>query len=203
MDRHAIDADPDGAVSRRAVLAATGAAGLVALAGCSGSDGERPDPISLDDEQSCDVCGMVIEMHPGPVGQAFYDDEDALPEGRDADEPAHFCSSLCTYNYVFDQEGLGSDPTVTYLTDYTAVGDEWEVYDEEGMLFITEHLEAEYFADVDDLTLVAGSDARGAMGQSIIGFSDADDAEAFTEEYGGDLIDHGDVTQELIDGLGN
>ncbi|WP_255194374.1 nitrous oxide reductase accessory protein NosL [Natronobeatus ordinarius] len=201
MERHTTS-NHGPCASRRAVLVATGTAGLAALAGCFGDDGEVPDPISLDDEQSCEVCGMIVEMHPGPSGQAFYADEDALPAGRDVDEPAYFCSSLCAYDYVFDQKDLGFDPTVLYLTDYTAVGDDWEVYDEQGMLFITEHIEAEYFADATELTLVAGSDAYGAMGQSIVGFSDADDANAFAEEYGGHILEHDEISRELIDGLG-
>lgn len=201
MDRHANCPDSAPVASRRAVLVTAGGAGVAALAGCLGND-EVPDPVSLDDEQSCEVCGMIVEMHPGPSGQAFYDDADALPADRDGDEPAYFCSSLCAYDYVFDQEELGFEPTVLYLTDYTAVGDDWEVYDEQGMLFITEHIEAEYFADATELTLVAGSDAHGAMGQSVVGFSDPDDADAFAGEYGGHVLDHDDVNRELIDGLG-
>lgn len=202
MDRRAIRTSLEGTPSRRAVLAATGAVGVASLAGCFGSDEDHPDPVSLDDGQACDVCGMIIDSHPGPVGQSFYDDEDALPADRDDNEPAYFCSSLCTYGYRFDQEDFGHEPIVTYLTDYTAVGDDWEVYDEQGMLFITAHLEADVQADVTDLTLVAGSEARGAMGESIVGFSDADDAETFADEYGGIILEHGDVNRELVDGLG-
>lgn len=185
-----------GSTTRRRFVA--GAVGLVAVSGCLG-DEDAPDPIALDAGQSCEVCQMVIEEHPGPVGQAFYDDEGALPEGRDVDEPACFCSSTCTYEYVLDEADLGADPVVVYLTDYSTV--DWEVYDEQGVEFITSHLEAEAFGDAEGLTLVAGSDALGAMGQSLIGFSETADAEAFADDHGGQLVDHDDVSRELIDGL--
>ncbi len=185
-----------GAVTRRRFV--VGAVGLAAVSGCLGN-GEVPDPVALDDGQSCEVCQMVIEEPPGPVGQAFYDEEEALPEGRDVDEPACFCSSTCTYEYVLDEADLGTDPVVVYLTDYSTV--DWEVYEEQGIEFVTAHLEAEAFGDAEGLTLVAGSDALGAMGQSMIGFSEAADAEAFVDDHGGQLVDHDDVSRELIDGL--
>jgi len=39
---------------------------------------------------------------------------------------------------------------------------------------------------------------NGAMGRSIIGFSDPDDAAAFEDEYGGDLYDHDEIDSELV-----
>ena len=202
MTRESSQAGPEADLTRRALLAAGGTVGVVAFAGCMGNDEDAPDPVSLDEGQACDVCGMQIDAHPGPSGQAFYGEGEALPADRDQDEPAYFCSSLCSYDYVFDQEDLGYDPTVLYLTNYSEV-DDWEVYEEEDILFITAHLDAEFFADATGLTMVAGSEVLGAMGQSIVGFSGADDAEAFAEEYGGNVVDHDDVSRELVDGLGS
>ncbi len=181
--------------TRRDVLVATGVAGAAALAGCLGGD-DAPEPVSLDDEQVCDECGMVIEHHPGPVGQAFYDED--LPEGRDG--PAWFCSGTCTYTWVFDQEDRGHEPTIIYATDYSTV--DWELSGEDGVTFISAHLEAENQVDVTDLTMVVGSDVHGAMGEELIGFSDRDDAESFADEHGGELVTHDQVTRELIDSLG-
>ena len=184
--------------TRRVFLAGTAAGGVAILAGCIG-DEDVPDPITLSD-QSCEECNMVINQHPGPVGQAFYDDiQELVGEDRDEDDPAWFCSTTCAYHFVFEQEGMGHEPQVIYITDYSEV--DWEVVGEDDASQISAHLEAEHFADVTDLTLVADSDLEGAMGGSIIGFSDGDDAADFMEEHGGVEITHDDVDRELLSAL--
>lgn len=180
-------------VSRRTVLVGTAGAGLTALAGCLGENGDVPDPITIDDEQVCDQCTMVIGQHPGPNGQTHYENpEEVLGEDR----PAQFCASTCAYTHTFDQEDAGHDPQVMYLTDYSSV--EYDVEQDAGIEEITSHSEAAAFANAEDLTLVVDSDVLGAMGPSMIGFTDAEEAETFQAEYGGDLYDHDDVTAELV-----
>ena len=196
------DLERERETTRRVFLAGTGAVGLAALAGCLGEE-EAPDPITLSD-QSCDQCGMVIDQYNGPVGQAFYEED--VPEGR-GDDPAWFCSSTCTYQFVFDEEDLGHDPLGIYLTDYSNV--DWDVVEEERQAgdetvvdtYISAHLEAEDFADATDLTMVADSDLEGAMGTSIIGFSDSEDAQTFLEEHGGIELEHDQIDREVLSGL--
>lgn len=186
---------PDG-VDRRRLLSGTAvlfAVPIAGVAGCLGDD--RPDPIALDGEQSCDQCGMVISEHPGPAGQTHF--EGNVPEGRDA--PAWFCSSKCTYNYTFDRVDQGATVVVTYLTDYSAV--DYSVEGEGDSLVITAHLGADTFSPAADLVHVAGSDVDGAMGSALIPFSGTGDAEGFASEYGGDVVSHDDVTRDLLAGL--
>lgn len=184
------------AVTRRGVLSGAAAASVVPLAGLAGClGGDVPEPVSLDGDQTCDHCGMVISEHPGPAGQTFF--EGNVPEGRDG--PAWFCSSKCTYNYGFQREEEGRSVEVSYLTDYSGV--DYSVEGEGGSLVITAHLEADAFADASELVLVAGSDVQGAMGSSLIPFSDTADAEAFAEEYGGEVVPHAEVTPDLLAGL--
>jgi len=73
--------------------------------------------------------------------------------------------------------------------------------EEGGELVISAHLEAEAFTRAGELTYAVDSDVQGAMGGSLIGFSDADDADAFTEEYGGTRVEHGDITREMVASL--
>lgn len=40
------------------------------------------------------------------------------------------------------------------------------------------------------------------MGQDIIGFSEGVDAQTFQDTYGGERLEHADVTRELVDSLG-
>ncbi|MCU4743706.1 nitrous oxide reductase accessory protein NosL [Halobacteria archaeon AArc-m2/3/4] len=172
-----------------------GSVGL--FAGCLGNDADRPDPISLEDGGNCDYCGMVLESHSGSKGQAFYGDD--VPEAHDG--PAWFCSGTCTYNYVFDQEDVGLEPTAIYLTDYSAV--EYSLSSENGEAFISAHLTADVFSSVEDLAFAVGSDVYGAMGPDLVGFGDRADAEAFVDEHGGELYEHDDVSRELLSTLDN
>lgn len=181
-------------ISRRRILTVAGAGSVVALAGCLGEDEDAPDPVSLDEGQACDQCGMVIDDHPGPAGQIYF--EGGRPEGRDG--PARFCSGVCTFEYHFDAEDDGSTPIETYLTDYSGV--DYSVSDEEEP-FISAHLAAEYFAPASTLQFVVETDVRGAMGPDLIPFGDGDDADDFAAEYDGTVISEGEISRELIDSL--
>ena len=179
--------------SRRTVLTALGSGLAVGVAGCLGGE-DLPEPVSLDDGQACDECGMEIEQHPGPTGQVFFDDHPA-----DEDRPAWFCSGTCTFSYRFDREDEGLDPIVTYLTDYSAV--DYSVEGDGEDPAITAHLSAGDHRDAAGLSVVVGSDVEGAMGPELIPFSDSEEAEAFADEYGGDVRTTGDVDRELVDSI--
>lgn len=198
MSKHEIESK---APTRRAVLATVAVGGVGSVAGCLGGGGERPDPIALEDGQECDNCGMRIEMHPGPVGETFYGDDapPTLPEDRE-DGIAWFCSSTCMYNYGLENEERGHEPIVSYGTDYSGV--EYQLTEEGGATVISAHLEAEAFADVTELVFVVNSDVEGAMGASMIGFTDEGDAESFADEHGGELLGDDDITREVLSGLG-
>lgn len=187
--------------TRRAILATVVAGGIATVAGCLGDDRDGPEPVALDAGQECDQCNMRIEMHPGPVGQAFYGDDapSTLPDDRE-NGVAWFCSSTCTYHYILENEERGYEPQISYGTDYSSV--DYELRDDSGTTVISAHLEAEAFVDLRDLSFVADSDVEGAMGGSLIGFSDRDDAEDFAAEHGGEIIVHDDVTREVLSGLG-
>lgn len=188
-----------GNLSRRAYLLTATASGVALLAGCLGGGGETtvPDPVDIEDDQACDQCDMRITMHPGPVGQAYYLDDtpEDLPDDRE-DGHARFCSSSCTYVYTLERD---PSPAGIYTTDYATV--DYTVQTDAGTPVIDAHFEADAFADVEELTYVVDSDVEGAMGGSLIGFSESADAEAFRDEYGGELVEHGDVTLELVRGL--
>ncbi|MDQ2049993.1 nitrous oxide reductase accessory protein NosL [Natronolimnohabitans sp. A-GB9] len=194
MDQSNSPTGTDRPLSRRTVLGSLGVASLGAIAGCLDDDAEVPDPVTIDDDHECEWCTMVISQHPGPVGQAHYEEPTELFE---EDRPGYFCSSLCTYAFTFDNEAE-AEPEVIYLTDYSLDTVDWEVEDDQGALVLSRHLEADTFSDVDDLTMVVDSEVQGAMGDSIVGFNDGDDADDFADEYGGDIYDHDEISQELV-----
>ncbi|MBP1922103.1 nitrous oxide reductase accessory protein NosL [Halorubrum alkaliphilum] len=185
----------DSDVNRRTVLTGVSTGMALAVAGCLGGEGD-PDiePIALDGERSCDQCGMIVEDHPGPVGQIHFADDE--PEGG---RPGQFCSSSCTYRYRFDEEDAGREPLVTFLTDYSRV--DQEAFEEGSDVLFSSHVESEAFASTAHLTVVAGSDVVGSMGPELIPFSDSADVDSFQETYGGQEMDAGAVDRTVIEGL--
>jgi nitrous oxide reductase accessory protein NosL len=180
-------------VTRREVTKSAAAVTVAALAGCTGE--ETPDPVDIESGDECDECGMVITDHPGPVGEAYFEENSPA----DGDEPAKFCSASCAYRYTIDRENEGWSTVAMFLTDYSSV--DYEVSGSETKL-ISAHFEAAAFAATDALDVVVDSDVEGAMGSSLIPFSETDDAEAFADEYGGQRMAATDVTDETLAGIG-
>lgn len=182
-NHHERIAAADRSYTRRTVLAATA---LVALAGCMGDDEEAveiPDPVSLNERQVCDSCGMVIADHPGPDGEIYY--REGRPEDRDG--PAWFCSIDCMNSYNSEKVRLGWEPIVSYTTDYSAV--DYEIVKQGGDTYISSHPEQEAFADVEDLAYVVDTAIEGAMGATPVPFSTRDEAEAFADEHDGSVVE--------------
>jgi nitrous oxide reductase accessory protein NosL len=184
------------AVGRRHVLG-TVAATTAALAGCAGGSGgteDAPAAVTLTDDDTCDVCGMVIPNHPGPSTEIFYADRE--PNGHA--NPARFDSTWEAFEFDFAREGWTRE--AFYVTDYSAV--DFEIRTDDGEKLISTHPEREAFVDAEAVTFVVDSEVVGAMGRDLIGFSDRSDAEAFQADHGGDLATFDDVTPTMIGGLG-
>jgi copper chaperone NosL len=184
----------DHGLSRRRVLRGTVGLGAVALAGCLGggeeTPAEAPDPIALDDGQTCDVCGMIIAEGYGPNGQVAYDGD--YPPDRDG--LAHYDSVRELYADRFAQADRGTDAIVTYVTDYSTVDYEMETRD--GDRYITGSVAADTFVEASAVVFVADSGVQGAMGADFLPFSQRSDAEAFVDAEGGRVVE--DVTPDLV-----
>ncbi len=176
-------------IGRRRTLGLFGTVAVSSIAGCLGET-DTPEPVDLDDGQSCDNCEMVIEDQPGTTGQIFF--EENRPDDRDG--PAWFCSGSCAYSYQFERLDEGWSPTVTYLTDYSAV--DYELFGDGDR--ISAHLSADAYASDTELSLVVDSDVMGAMGTAIVPFSEPSDAANFVEEHGGETITAEEVSRELV-----
>ncbi|OYR57524.1 nitrous oxide reductase accessory protein NosL [Halorubrum ezzemoulense] len=181
-------------IPRRRLLAGLAAGGAAAVAGCAGGGSESVSPVSIDDDQACDQCGMIVADHPGTVGQVHFEDDE--PEGG---RPAQFCSGTCTYTYRFDAADAGRTPVATFLTDYSAV--DQEVFEEGGDTMFSSHVESEAFARETTLTVVARSEVIGAMGPDLVPFTDEDDVEDFVAEYGGEAMPATEVDRATLEAL--
>lgn len=194
-------------LTRRRLLGAGAAGGLAGFAGCIGGltgslgGADVPEPVAIDEGQTCEQCNMVIARHPGPVAQTYYLDD--APPALEEREDGHgrFCSTWCHYRYVSEMRDRDYNPVGSYATDYSTV--EYQIGEDAGTLVIdpSPHLGAESFSRIESLSFVVDSDAEGAMGGSLIGFSDEDDAAEFVNEYGGDVLAEDEITPELISAL--
>ncbi|WP_440771968.1 nitrous oxide reductase accessory protein NosL [Natronorubrum sp. DTA28] len=177
--------------TRRRILLSTGTLATAALAGCLGSGGpddEAAEPVDLTEGQECDVCGMTIADHFGPAGQVFY--ADGEPEDRDG--PARFDSVAELLVFHAEREARGWEKRATFVTDYSSV--EYDLLEGDDRLHISTHAAAEDFADATELHYVADSEVHGAMGEDFLPFSDREEAEAFAEEYGGEVLGWGELS---------
>jgi nitrous oxide reductase accessory protein NosL len=187
-------ADGDG-VTRRRVIQTGAAITGTALAGClgNGGGGDVPEPIALTADQQCDVCGMVIEKHPGPDGQIFF--RDNAPQGHD--NPARFDAlKQCMFPYLWEKQSLGWKASAIYVTDYSSV--DFNVNTQGGNAYMSSHPEKEAFAEAQDLYYVVNSDVQGAMGYDFMPFSVESDATAYAEEWGGQVVQYGDIDEALV-----
>lgn len=185
-------------VTRRGFLAtsALSVASVSAVSGCLGGTRTEHEPVGLDDGSTCDMCGMVIEDHPGPVAQTFYAGD--VPD--DSDEPAKFCSVSDMYRYHFEEVQGSNDDVVPviarFVTDYSSVD---YTVDDEG--YISSHPEREAFAHTDDVLYAVDTGVLGAMGSALVPFSSTDEATEFAEERGGETLQPGSVTADILDAV--
>lgn len=180
------------------MLVGIGSLGAAAFAGCLGGSGtptpQAPDPVTISDEATCDVCGMVISQHPGPSAQVFYADE----RPNDHDNPARFDSTWEAFKFDFEREDWTRQSF--YVTDYSSV--DYRISTDDGQQLISRHVGAATFVDATEVTFVAASSVIGTMGEDLIGFSSRDDAESFRADHGGELVTFDEVTPTLISQLG-
>jgi copper chaperone NosL len=187
---------PDTVVSRtrRQVLFAGGTVLAASLAGCSGdTDESPPEPVTLAAGLTCDVCGMVVADHPGPIGEIFY--ADTSPSGHD--NPARFDSLRgCLFPYYFEHERNDWMATAVYVTDYSKV--DATVADRDGDTFISSHTGATSFTDATEAVFVVGSGVQGAMGPDIIPFGQAAEADDFVADQGGEVLSFDEITPATL-----
>ncbi|MGQ4880679.1 nitrous oxide reductase accessory protein NosL [Billgrantia sp. LNSP4103-1] len=145
------------------------------LAGCGESEPvvlAAAEPIESGD--SCHVCGMLIDEHPGPKGEAFLD------KGTSA---LKFCSTTELFAFLRQPENE-SRLSHAYVHDVAAAP--WPRPDDGAFILASE---AWY---------VAGHDQRGSMGHTLASFKERHHAEAFAETHGGELYSFEEIDLDLL-----
>ncbi len=149
------------------------------LAGCGESEPEAlaaAQPIEAGD--SCHVCGMLIEEHPGPKGEAFLEAQG---------EALKFCSTLDLFAFLKQPE---NETRLSHAYVHDIGVTPWGQPSDEAFILASE---AWY---------VVGHDRRGSMGHTLASFAEQADADAFREAHGGELVAYEEIDLDLLGRLG-
>lgn len=153
-----------------AVALAMGGAGW--LAGCSKSETAPVQAVEIDRNTVDSLDGMILLDYPGPKGQIHYADG----------KPDFFCDTVGMFAVYLKPE---QERPVRALFVQDMAQAEWKN-------------PTGHWIDAKAAFYVAGSKARGAMGQTLASFARADDARAFATKEGGQVIRFDQVTPDRV-----
>lgn len=151
------------------------------LAACANSTGQQHQrAVAIEPGDTCAVCGMYIEHHPGPRGEAYV---------RGSVEPLKFGSTRDFFAYVTQPDVTGQLGRV-FVQDTARI--DWD----------HPSSSADTFIDARHAYYVAWQPLAGAMGPTLASFARRADARAFIARHGGRMLRFEQITPELISSLG-
>lgn len=151
--------------------------GLIA---CSDKPKEVETPIAMEapDDATGYYCGMLLPEHEGPKGQIHL---------ASRDHPIWFTSVHDTIVFTRLPEEP-RDITAVYVHDM-GQGNDWDQ-------------PRDLWVDANDAWFVIGSEKRGGMGMpEAVPFSVREDAEAFVDQYGGEIAQLDEIPDDYFSGL--
>ncbi|KGJ87869.1 nitrous oxide reductase accessory protein NosL [Thalassotalea sp. ND16A] len=120
---------------------------------------------AIESSDECHLCGMLISNFSGPKGELYRKDR--------AEKIHKFCSTRDMFSFYLDPENK-RNVTSIYVHDMSKMP--WDEPNDG------------YFIDARVAWFVTGSSKTGAMGKTLASFSKESDANAFAEEFGGDVL---------------
>lgn len=147
--------------------------GILALAGCSQSDVEKPVvAVEFDRSTACVLDGMALADFPGPKAQIHY-------QGQA--QPDFFCDTVEMFSIYLQPEQQRRVRAI-FVQDMGKA--EWD------------HPQGNWI-DARKAFYVVGSKARGSMGATIASFATAADGRAFAAKQGGKLLPFAEVRPDM------
>lgn len=122
----------------------------------------------------CPVCSMKVLGWPGPKGQLFL---------TSSDKPLFFDNTVDLMTYVLHPDHAGRVSKV-YVQDMTRA--DWDQPD------------VAPWIDARQAWFVAGHSRMGSMGPTLASFGDKQSAQAFRDQYQGELLSYQDINPELL-----
>lgn len=147
------------------------------LVACDGQQvAPPPPPVELTSDATGFYCSMTVAEHAGPKAQVFV---------SDAAVPLWFPSVRDMFAYTMLPEE-NQDIRAIYVSDTGATDDYADVA--EGA-----------WIEARDALYVLGSEIEGGMGlPEAVPFADRDQAAAFTEKHGGEIVPFNQVSPDFV-----
>jgi copper chaperone NosL len=135
--------------------------------------------VALETADECHLCGMLITNFSGPKGELF---RKGITEAE-SNTVKKFCSTRDLFSFYLDPENTRN---VTTILVHDMSKSPWQ------------HPDDQYFIDARQAWFVTGSNKIGAMGKTLASFSLKVDANAFAQEFGGQVIPFKDINFEAL-----
>ncbi|OUR63563.1 nitrous oxide reductase accessory protein NosL [Colwellia sp. 39_35_sub15_T18] len=153
---------------------------LTSLIACSDHEKQRQviqQAVAMESSDECHLCGMLITRFDGPKGEVFRKEL--------GDKVFKFCSTRDMFSYYLDPE---NQRNVAQML----------VHDMSKMPWGSDSIDDKYFIDAKIAWYVAGSEKTGAMGKTLASFSQEHDAQAFANEFGGQVVTFEQINIDLL-----
>ncbi|TAN25119.1 MAG: nitrous oxide reductase [Castellaniella sp.] len=137
-------------------------------------------PVAIEDDDICAVCGMYIKDSPGPRGEAYV-------EGHK--QPLKFDSTRDFFAYILQPDNA------TRLQNLF-------VQDSARINWAHPSNSADSFTDARTAYYVGWQPLLGSMGPTLASFARKEDADQFIRDHGGHLLRFDEITPEMISLLG-
>lgn len=151
-------------------------AAALLLAGCSDETKQEinTDPVTFQAGDECHVCGMLITEWPGAKGQSI---------NRQNGETHKFCSTVDMFSWLLQPENKTLQAKI-YVHDMAKT--HWD------------HPEDEHLMDAREAWYVIGSGLIGAMGPSLVSYSDRAVAEQLAAQSGGRVLTFDEIDLAVL-----
>lgn len=130
--------------------------------------------VALENGDECHLCGMIITNYPGPKGQLF---------SKGIEGNLKFCSTRDMFAFIADPENKHNVKQV-FVHDMAI--SPWE------------HPDEETYVDAREAFFVVGHRKKGAMGATLASFSKQEDALAFADIEGGEVLRFDEIDLEVL-----
>lgn len=146
------------------------------LTGCSEESKEpvNTDPVAFHAGDECHVCGMLITEWPGAKGQSINQHDG---------ETLKFCSTVDLFSWWLQPENKTLQAQI-YVHDMAKT--HWDTPEDEHLM------------DARQAWYVTGSDLHGAMGPSLVSYSDKSAAEKLAQERGGRVLSFAEIDLTVL-----
>ncbi len=147
------------------------------VTGCSDAEEQQQmlkQAVAIEAADECHLCGMLVVNFPGPKGEIAQKNSERIEK---------FCSTRDLFSYVLQPDNRRQ---ITQIFVHDMSKSPWETPDDE------------HFVDAKKAWYVVGSDKKGAMGETLASFSQKADADAFSVEFGGNVIGFDEITLETL-----